>query len=235
MPTPSASTPRPRSPRSTATVVFPGVALDAEGAPVPVMHSDDGFVLLFTAPSSAYLEQAAARILRPFPAGLATPAGLVVANPAFCPTASRATSSRPAHYHGTVVWSWQHALLAAGLRRQLARADLPLRTRASLSMANGVLDGIIRALVRVAHVGAVERGGRRRQDRAGALRRVARPPRRVERRAALEHRVPGAPGLTATVRRGARAGGSTYRTATARERVPEGAYADTPLHASRYP
>src|SRR6185437_9507448 len=55
-------------------VVFPGIALDAEGAPIPIMHSDDGFVLLFTDPSPAYLEQAAARIARPFPAGLHTPA-----------------------------------------------------------------------------------------------------------------------------------------------------------------
>ncbi len=29
-------------------VVFPALALDAGGAPIPVMHSDEGFVLLFT-------------------------------------------------------------------------------------------------------------------------------------------------------------------------------------------
>jgi hypothetical protein len=28
-------------------------------------------------------------------------------------------------YHGTVVWSWQQAVLAAGLQRQLQRQDLP--------------------------------------------------------------------------------------------------------------
>ncbi len=82
----------------------------------------------------ATLEEAAARVVRPFPAGLRTPAGLVVANPAFC--ADRALRERftPAHYHGTVVWSWQHApRFAAGLRRQLGRADLPPRTRAPRS------------------------------------------------------------------------------------------------------
>jgi hypothetical protein len=41
----------------------------------------------------------------------------------------------PAHYHGTVVWSWQQALLARGLRRQLARDDLSSETRAALSAA----------------------------------------------------------------------------------------------------
>ena len=125
-------------------VVFSALALDAAGAPIPVMNSDDGFVLLFTDPSPAYLEQAAACLVRPFPAGLRTPAGLVVANPAFCLDRATRDLFTPAHYHGTVVWSWQHALLAAGLRRQLERRDLPLRTRAALSMANGVLDEILR-------------------------------------------------------------------------------------------
>ncbi len=125
-------------------VVFPALALDAEGAPIPVMHSDDGFVLLFTDPAPAALEEAAARILRPFPAGLRTPAGLLVANPAFAPERATRDLFTPAHYHGTVVWSWQHALLAAGVRRQLARAALPLRTRAALSMASHVLGEIVR-------------------------------------------------------------------------------------------
>jgi len=40
-----------------------------------------------------------------------------------------------AHYHGTVIWSWQQALLARGLRRQLARGDLGESTRAVLESA----------------------------------------------------------------------------------------------------
>lgn len=126
-------------------VVFPALALDAEGAPIPVMHSDDGFVLLFTDPSPAYLEEAASRVVRPFPAGLRTPAGLVVANPAFCPDRATRDLFTPAHYHGTVVWSWQQAMLAAGVRRQLGRGDLPLRVRAALSVASGVLNEMVRA------------------------------------------------------------------------------------------
>ncbi len=124
---------------------LPALALDAAGAPIPVMHSDDGFVLLFTDPSSTYLEEAAGRIVRPFPAGLRTPAGLVVANPAFCPERAVRDLFTAAHYHGTVVWAWQHALLAAGVRRQLSRVDLPPRTRAALSPAGEVLGEIRRA------------------------------------------------------------------------------------------
>ena len=63
-------------------------------------------------------------IMRPFPAGLMTDVGLLVANPALASAELRREFTRFA-YHGTVVWSWQQALLAAGLERQLRRADLP--------------------------------------------------------------------------------------------------------------
>jgi hypothetical protein len=67
-----------------------------------------------------------------------TPIGLLVANPAFT---DRETQSRfgNAAYHGTVVWSWQQAVLAAGLSRQLARADLPADLRTRLEMARAEL------------------------------------------------------------------------------------------------
>ena len=44
-----------------------------------------------------------------------------------------------AHYHGTVVWSWQQALIAAGLERQLTRKDLPVATREKLLLAQTAL------------------------------------------------------------------------------------------------
>jgi hypothetical protein len=62
--------------------------------------------------------------MRPFPAGLLTPVGVVVANPVYGAPATQKKLTRSA-YHGTVVWSWQQAVLAAGLRRQLQRQDLP--------------------------------------------------------------------------------------------------------------
>jgi hypothetical protein len=124
---------------------FHAIALDAEGLPIPVMHSDDSFVLLFTKPDAAFLEQAALRLLRPFPAGLRTPVGIVVANPAFAPCPAQRGLFTTDHYHGTVVWSWQQAMLAAGLRRQLLRDDVPERVRAMLRSAEALLWEVIAA------------------------------------------------------------------------------------------
>ncbi|GAA3722328.1 lipoprotein [Sphingomonas cynarae] len=114
-----------------APLAFNALSLDARGRPVPVIHSDDGFALLFTDPDPAALDRSVAAIARPFPAGLMTDVGLLVANPAYAPAETRARFGANA-YHGTVVWSWQQAILAAGLDRQLARRDLPAATRAAL-------------------------------------------------------------------------------------------------------
>lgn len=124
-------------------VVVRALALDAEGAPIPVMHSDDGFMLLFGAPSAAMLDEIAARITRPFPAGLRTPVGIVVANPVFASKATQRDFPRSA-YHGIVIWSWQQAMLAEGLDRQLARGDLPAPTRSALVEAKRALWSAIR-------------------------------------------------------------------------------------------
>jgi hypothetical protein len=126
-------------------VTFPAIALEAGGRPVEIQHSDDGFVMLFADPPAEVLCNATERILRPFPAGLRTPVGLVVANPAFAREAPLRQSFTAAHYHGTVIWSWQHAMLASGLRRQLARRDLPERARSALTNAEAVLWRVIRA------------------------------------------------------------------------------------------
>ena len=56
------------------------------------------------------------------------------ANPVFSDAAQQRKLDRTA-YHGTVVWSWQQAMLAAGLQRQLARSDLPAATSALLRAA----------------------------------------------------------------------------------------------------
>ncbi len=99
------------------------IALDASHKPIPILHSDGGFALLLQNPPAAQVEQLVATMLRPFPAGLLTDAGLLVANPVFADRTRQQQFGRSA-YHGTVVWSWQQALLAAGLEHQLARDDL---------------------------------------------------------------------------------------------------------------
>jgi hypothetical protein len=123
---------------------FHALALDGAGKPLPVMHSDEGFALLFAKPDPAQLERAVTSSLRPFPAGLMTDVGMLVANPAFSPPALQADFSRNA-YHGTVVWSWQQALFAAGLERQLHRADLTPALRSKLQQAQRSLWTVIAA------------------------------------------------------------------------------------------
>lgn len=138
----------PAQPALTAlggsSLTFHALSLDANGRAAPVVNSDEGFLLLFGEPSAFALDTYLGAVMRPFPAGLMTDVGLVVANPAFASDEVKARFS-PAEYHGAVVWSWQQALLAAGIERQLARRDLPTATRSRLKAAQGVLWKAIRA------------------------------------------------------------------------------------------
>ncbi|HET8699522.1 MAG TPA: hypothetical protein VFO94_18705, partial [Gammaproteobacteria bacterium] len=127
-----------------APLELDALALDDHGNPVPVLHSDGGFALLFGRPSAAQVERIVGTLLRPFPAGLLTPVGMLVANPAFAGSDVQARFSS-AEYHGAVVWSWQQALMAAGLERQLARSDLPAALRARLREARARLWAAIEA------------------------------------------------------------------------------------------
>jgi hypothetical protein len=117
---------------------FHALSLDSSGTPIPVMQSDEGFALLFDDPDAERVDDAVTVLMRPFPAGLMTEVGMLVANPAFGAASLQASFSRNA-YHGTVVWSWQQALFAAGLARQLERRDLPTAVRAHLIAAQRTL------------------------------------------------------------------------------------------------
>ena len=95
-------------------------------ASVDVLHTDTCFRLFLLngtdqAQLSVFLSNVAASILRPFPAGLSTPVGLVVANPALGAEAVLTRNFTNAAYHGTVVWSWPLAMMAKGLELQLGR------------------------------------------------------------------------------------------------------------------
>lgn len=117
---------------------FHALSLNADGTPVRVVNSDEGFALMFTDPDPATLDRDVAAMMRPFPAGLMTDVGLLVANPVYGNAGDKGRFTRQA-YHGLVVWSWQQALLAAGLDRQLARRDLPAVVRAHLVAARQAL------------------------------------------------------------------------------------------------
>lgn len=122
---------------------FHALSLDDAGKPVAVLHSDEGFRWLLTDPTVEELSENLAALMRPFPAGLLTDAGMLVANPAESMPDLQREFSRFA-YHGTVVWSWQQALMAAALERQLRRQDLPAAVRSQIERARQDLWAVIR-------------------------------------------------------------------------------------------
>ncbi|MGK3862490.1 hypothetical protein, partial [Enterococcus faecium] len=80
-------------------LVYHALSLDAKGRPVPIINSDEGFALLFGDPDPDDLDTYVASLARPFPAGLMTDVGLLVANPALAPRDVQARFT-PAAYHG---------------------------------------------------------------------------------------------------------------------------------------
>jgi len=124
---------------------FPALSLDAQGQPLPVLHSDIGMLLFFQYPDPSVLAAFIAAIMRPFPAGLITDVGMLVANPAFAPAQQWPVFDRH-HYHGSVAWPWQQALLMAGISKQLARGDLDNTLREQLKTARSRLLTIVQEL-----------------------------------------------------------------------------------------
>jgi hypothetical protein len=113
-----------------STVTYHALSLDGNNnqSQVKVMNTDDCFRLFLlntTSDSqlSSFLSQTADHILNPFPVGLRTELGLVVANPAYGGDPVYAANWTRADYHGTVVWSWQLSMMAKGLERQIGRCQ----------------------------------------------------------------------------------------------------------------
>lgn len=121
-----------------ATFRFAALSLDGDGHALPVMQSDVALELLLSDPAPAALSATLDTLTRPFPAGLMTPIGLLISNPAFADAQTQRRFTRSA-YHGTVVWAWQQAVLLAGIARQLQRRDLPAPLRARLIHAHNAL------------------------------------------------------------------------------------------------
>lgn len=97
---------------------------------VDIQHSDTGFHhFLLNSTNNAQLttllNATANSINLPFPAGLYTPLGMLIANPAVGKEAVLTQNWTTGAYHGTVVWSWQQALMAKGLELQLGRCSIP--------------------------------------------------------------------------------------------------------------
>ena len=115
-------------------VSFYAVALNTHFKPIPVMHSDIGMDLLFLHRPERQIKEIVSSLARSFPAGLATPVGVLSANPVFANAEEQRIVTQN-HYHGTVVWSWQQAMLIAGLDTQLLRDDLSEALREELRAA----------------------------------------------------------------------------------------------------
>ncbi|RFN49774.1 hypothetical protein FIE12Z_5922 [Fusarium flagelliforme] len=113
---------------SSGTLVDYAIAINTTKKPdrIQITHTDTAFRLFLLNSTNdeqltTFLNATANAILRPFPAGLSTPYGIVVANPALADNKEITAGFTNSAYHGTVIWSWQLALMAKGLERQLAR------------------------------------------------------------------------------------------------------------------
>ncbi|KAL2070164.1 hypothetical protein VTL71DRAFT_13190 [Oculimacula yallundae] len=113
-------------------VVFYGLALDGNNnlSNIAVMNTDTCFHLFMLNTTNqtqltTLINATANSIIRRFPAGLMTDVGMLVANPAYGDNPIYAANWTTNAYHGTVVWSWQLAMMAKGLELQLARCKSP--------------------------------------------------------------------------------------------------------------
>lgn len=111
-------------------VVDYALAIKSTDSPdaIPISHTDTAFrnFLLNSTNDeqlTTFINATANAVLRPFPAGLTTPIGVVVANPALSDNDDYISGFSNAAYHGTVIWSWQLALMARGFELQLDRCS----------------------------------------------------------------------------------------------------------------
>ncbi len=98
---------------------FWALSLDDQGKAVEVVNSDFSFELFLGQPERLEVETALRLLELHFPLGLMTEVGPVVANPAYSPRHFESLGRRA--YHGSVIWSWQSAMLTAGLIQQQQR------------------------------------------------------------------------------------------------------------------
>lgn len=112
-------------------LTYAAISLNENGSPVRVMNSDEGSYLMLGLPSDAELMSIADRVLLEFPFGLKSPIGLLIANAAFAPVSTQQYFTAD-HYHGTLAWGREHAIMLFGLLRQLERNDIQQPTRDKL-------------------------------------------------------------------------------------------------------
>ena len=160
------------APELDGGVRFPGLSLDGRGQPTPVLSSDEAFQLFYGRPEKAALVAAVTRLFQPFPVGLMTEVGLVVANPAYSDRPEDCVLFDRDHYHGAVVWSWPQTMMRRGLEQQRTRFAGDAEVEATIDRALASLDGRRSQDGRDEVGGAVDLARRRRPRRPRALRRL---------------------------------------------------------------
>lgn len=105
----------------------PSLALAADGTPIRVLHGDGLLLLLSPRRPPVDLSVALAPVLAPFPDGLSTPVGPLVASAVTDP--DRIATFQPRHYHGMVVWAWPMVLARRGVERLIEWGETDLARR----------------------------------------------------------------------------------------------------------
>jgi len=100
---------------------FYALSLNADGTPVEVENSDLAFSLFMALPSPEELSMLLPLLELPYPLGLYTDVGILVANPALSRDRVHWRTLGRKAYHGTVIWSWQVYMIELGLVRQIER------------------------------------------------------------------------------------------------------------------
>lgn len=97
-------------------ISFPALSLDDKGNPVRVMHSDPVLGLFFNPSDQKQLEKYLPIFSLPYPLGLRTDAGLLVANPCYTGNKNNLWNELNADaYHGAVIWVWPQSMLRIAL------------------------------------------------------------------------------------------------------------------------
>ena len=115
-------------------VEFTALLLDPDGKPLPVMHSDDVFLLLFGNPAIQQVRKILHLLMLSYPFGLSfldDDIGIAVTNAVYSPRDNRALGDNtknvwvkfgPDEYHGRVAWPWSMLALICGIHDQVMKS-----------------------------------------------------------------------------------------------------------------
>lgn len=117
----------------TSTIYALSIEDANDRSTINVLNSDIGFSLAYDVVTSPTELRATVEALQPYPRGLLTNVGMVVASAAYDTNATRTKEFSNLAYHGAVAWSWQQALMAAGLSKQLGKCLLSNNTETAVT------------------------------------------------------------------------------------------------------